>query len=94
MSKAKVIKEFDALSNEVKQAIYHEYPYGFEKNLITFKNHKKQLISALPFETEDRYYMVKMTRSEANDISNNKKEFEASLEDIDEIPNINEKVDD
>lgn len=94
MSKTKVIKEFDALSDDVKQAIYQEFPYGFDRRLITFKNHKNKLISALPFETEDRFYMVKMTRSEANEISNNKDEFEASLDDIEEITNVNESLDD
>jgi len=93
MSKPKVIKEFDALDDAVKQAIYQKYPYGFERHLITFKNHKKHLISALPFEAEDRFYMVKMTRSEANVISSNKTEFEDSLENIEEIPN-NEVIDD
>ena len=94
MSKPKVIKEFDALDDAVKQAIYQAYPYGFDKHLITFKNHKNHLISALPFETEDRYYMVKMTRSEANAISSNKEEFEASLDDIEEIANVDEKMED
>lgn len=94
MSKPKVIKEFDALEDAVKQAIYKKFPYGFERHLITFKNHKNHLISALPFETDDRFYMVKMTRSEANIISSQKDDFEASLEDIEEISNVNEKIDD
>ncbi len=92
MSKPKVIKEFGALDDAVKQAIYELYPYGFERHLITFKNHKKHLISALPFETEDRFYMVKMTRGEANKISSQKTVFEASLEGIEEISEMDEKV--
>lgn len=98
MSKPRVIKEFDALDDAVKQAIFEKYPYGFERHLITFKNHKKHLVSALPFETEDKYYMVKMTRSEANDITSNKEEImsdiEDSLNEIDEISNIDESVED
>lgn len=80
MSKPKVIKVFDALEDVVKEAIYNKYPYGFEKYIITFKNHKKHLVSALPFETEDRYYMVKMTRTEANKILSKKEEFVAQME--------------
>lgn len=68
MSKPKVITEFEKLDEDIKQQIKLNYPHGFEKHLISFKNHKKHLISALPFETLDRHYLVKMTREKANDL--------------------------
>ncbi len=68
MSKPKVITEFEKLDEEIKQLIKLNYPFGFEKHLIQFKNHKKHLISALPYETADKHYLVKMTREKANTI--------------------------
>jgi hypothetical protein len=95
MSKPRVIKDFDKLDNELKQAIFDKYPYGFDKYIITFKNHKNLLVSALPFETEEVFFMVKMTRHEANEISSNRDqeleddlddELDDTLDDIEEIP--------
>lgn len=68
MSKPKVITEFEKLEEDIQQQIKLNYPFGFEKHLISFKNHKKHLISALPYETDDKHYLVKMTREKANDI--------------------------
>jgi len=68
MSKPRVIKDYDKLEESIIQQIKLKYPYGFEKHLITFKNHKNALISALPFESEDRMYLVRMTRKEATQI--------------------------
>lgn len=68
MSKPRVIKDYDKLEESITQQIKLKYPFGYEKHLITFKNHKNALISALPFEAEDRIYLVRMTRIEANQI--------------------------
>lgn len=68
MSKPRVITEFEKLEIELKQLIKLSHPHGFEKKLISFKNHKKHLISALPYETEDRHFLIKMTREKANSI--------------------------
>ena len=68
MSKPKVIKDYDKLDEAILEQIKLNYPYGFEKHLILFKGPKGNLISALPFETDDRYYLVRMTREEAQDI--------------------------
>jgi len=68
MSKPRVITEFEKLEDEIKQQVKLNYPNGFEKHLIQFKNHKKHLISALPYETEEKHYLVKMTREKANSI--------------------------
>ena len=65
MSKPKIIKSFNKLDLQLQTEIVNSYPRGFDKFLITFKGLKGKLISALPFETEDHYYFVKMTREEA-----------------------------
>ena len=68
MSKPRAIVDFSKLEEEVKQRIKLHYPNGFDKHLIQFKNHKKHLISALPYETEDKHYLIKMTREQAHEI--------------------------
>lgn len=91
MSKLKVIKEFDKLEEAIQQAVFQKYPYGFDRHIITFKNHKNQLISALPFETDEKYYMIKMTRAEANEIvqawdeDEDNDDLDNSLDEIEEI---------
>jgi parvulin-like peptidyl-prolyl isomerase len=44
------------------------YPEGFAKNLIRFTDVNGRLSSALPFETEEKYYLIRMTKTEAIDI--------------------------
>lgn len=67
-NKPRVVKDYEKVGDDVIEQIKLEYPYGFEKYLITFKNAKNEFVSALPFETEDRYYLIRMTRDEARDI--------------------------
>jgi len=75
MSKPKIIVSFDNLDENLKQRIKLNYPTGFEKHLITFKNHKKHLISALPYETLDKHYLVKMSREKASEIISNDDDY-------------------
>jgi len=51
------------------------YPYGFEKKLILFQSQGK-LISALPFEAEDRYYLIRMTKAQAQEIIEEDDDFD------------------
>lgn len=68
MSKPRVMTSFFKLDKEIQEQIKLNYPRGFEKYLIRFKNHKKKFVSALPYETDEKYYMVKMSMEEANKI--------------------------
>ena len=65
MNKPHIIKDYEKLSEQVLSQIKLEYPFGFEKKLITFKGKEGKLFSALPFETEEIYYLIRMTRKEA-----------------------------
>ncbi|MCB9186877.1 MAG: hypothetical protein H6601_09040 [Flavobacteriales bacterium] len=67
-SKPRIVKDYDKLDTTVKEQIKLEYPYGFEDYLVTFTNAEGRRVSALPFETEDRYYLVRMTVAEAQAI--------------------------
>ena len=67
-TKPRVVKDYDKLDDNVKEMIKLNYPFGFEDNLITFTNAEGKKVSALPFETDDRYYLVRMTVAEAMSI--------------------------
>jgi len=68
MSKLRILKDYDKVPEDVITQIKLEYPYGFEKKLITFKNKEGKFVSALPFEMEDKYYLIRMTVNQAQDI--------------------------
>lgn len=59
-NKPRVIKDYEKLDPAVQEMIKEAYPYGFGNSLITITNKDGMLISALPFETTDKYYLVKM----------------------------------
>ena len=68
MNKPRFIKDYEKLSEEIITLIKLEYPYGFEKKLLTFKNKDGKFCSALPFETEEVYYLIRMTLPEAQQL--------------------------
>ncbi len=59
-NKPRVIKDFEKLDAAVQERIKDAFPAGYGNALISITNKDGMLISALPFETEDRYYLVKM----------------------------------
>ncbi|HEY9117495.1 MAG TPA: hypothetical protein VIN11_06695, partial [Roseivirga sp.] len=67
-SKPRVIKDFEKLDQDIQEQIKLEYPEGFEDNLIYFTNKEGKRVSALPFETDEKYYLVRMTIEEAQQI--------------------------
>ncbi|MFQ3578840.1 MAG: hypothetical protein SNJ71_01705 [Bacteroidales bacterium] len=67
-NKLRVIKDYEKLPKEIQEQIKLTYPNGFSQHLITFTDKDGKLVSALPFETEDKYYLVRMTKQEALDI--------------------------
>lgn len=66
--KPRIVKDYDKLDDSVKEMIKLHYPFGFEDNLVSFTNAEGKKVSALPFETDDRYYLVRMTVAEAQSI--------------------------
>ena len=67
-SKPRVVKDYDKLDVEIQEQIKLFYPVGFERKLVKFTNAEGKLVSALPFETDEKYYLVRMTLQEAKDI--------------------------
>ena len=74
--KPKMIKDYDKLSPALVAQVKMHYPYGFEKKLILFKNRKGKLVSALPFEGEKFFYMVRMTKELAQKIVQGDEDFD------------------
>lgn len=68
MAAKRIVIDYEKLPEDITNRIKIEYPDGFEDNLITFTNAKGAYVSALPFETEEIYYLVRMTESEARQI--------------------------
>ena len=68
ITKPRVIKDFENLEDSIQEQIKLKYPLGFSRHLISFTNQHGQKVSALPFETEEKYYLVRMTAPEAKDL--------------------------
>jgi len=67
-AKPKVIKDYEKLDAATREQIKLVYPYGFSENLISFSSKNGKIITALPFETDEKYYLIKMSILEAEQI--------------------------
>ncbi len=77
MAKKRVVIDYDKLPDSTINRIKMEYPDGYEDNLITFTNAEGRYISALPYETEDVYYLIRMTANEARQIVKDDDDFDS-----------------
>ncbi|MCK9561671.1 MAG: hypothetical protein M0R02_03010 [Bacteroidales bacterium] len=68
MQKPRVIKDFDKLDSPIQEQIKLVYPTGFHEHLISYTDKDGNERYALPFETDEKYYMVRMSVSEAKRI--------------------------
>ena len=78
ISKPRVIKDYDKLDPEIQEKIKLEYPSGYSESLIYFNNKEGKRVSALPFETEDKYYLVRMTIFEAEKIIEDDDDYDST----------------
>ena len=67
-SKPRLIKDYENHKPEIQEQIKLAYPHGFQGSLISYKDQKGVKRTALPFETEDIYYLVRMSIVEARQI--------------------------
>lgn len=67
-TKPKVIKDYEKLADDLIEQIKLTYPKGFRRNLISFIDMDGKKKKGLPFETDDRYYLIRMTEQRATDI--------------------------
>ena len=65
MNKPRIVKDYEKLDSTTQEMIKLAHPYGFEDHLVSFTNSEGRKVSALPFETDEKYYLVRMTIAEA-----------------------------
>ena len=60
MSKKRIIKDFDQMPQDILVQLKSRFPHGYQEHLLRFNNANGELVSALPFETDDIFYLVRM----------------------------------
>ena len=65
MTKKRVVKDYDALTEDIIRQVKIKYPSGYAESLVTYTDKQGKKVSALPFESEDTYYLIRMTILEA-----------------------------
>ena len=76
MDKKRIVKDYENLPEEVVNQVKMTYPGGFADHLISFTNKEGKRVSALPFETQDIYYLIRMTVSEAQQIIEDDEDYD------------------
>ena len=64
-NKLKVIKDFEKLTEKELEQIKLVYPRGFRKHLVDFIGIDGKKRKGLPIETEEKYYLIRMTIEKA-----------------------------
>jgi hypothetical protein len=67
VSKKRVIKSFDTLSEDLKELIKRQYPNGYESNITRIVSPKKEPLFVFPLETDDATYLVKVPVTKNSD---------------------------
>jgi hypothetical protein len=67
-NKPRVIKDFEKLDPDIQEQIKLKYPDGFYSHLVYYTNREGLSVTALPFETDEKYYLVRMTIVQAKAI--------------------------
>ena len=63
MGKKRIIKSYEQLSEDLVERLKEKYPDGYEDRTITFTNPRGEIEVAIPFETEEIYYLIKLPRT-------------------------------
>lgn len=82
VSKKKVIKSLENLSDDLKELLRDQYPNGYEGSITRITNAKKEPIFVFPLETDDATYLIKVpatknSEGEYDVESTTEKEFDA-----------------
>jgi len=75
-NKPKVIQNYEKLGKDIQEQIKLHYLEGFSEHLIEFTNPKGELVTALPFETDDKFYMVRMSVRRALELVDQDSDFD------------------
>lgn len=75
MKKPKIIKDYEKLDEKTIEMIKLVYPRGYTKHLIPFVNKAGEKKMGLPFETEEYYYLIRMSPQKAKQIIKNDDDY-------------------
>jgi len=106
-NKPRIVKSYEKLSYEVLEQLKLVYPRGFTKHLISFTDREGLKKKGLPFETEEFYFLIRMSEERAMAIieedddyddsgklkSSVKEEYEDKYEDEDFLNELNDNED-
>jgi hypothetical protein len=67
VSKKRIIKSLENLSDDLKELLKDLYPNGYESSITRITNAKKEPIFVFPLETEDAIYLVKVPATKNSD---------------------------
>jgi hypothetical protein len=67
VGKKRIIKAYEQLSEELIEQLKEKYPDGYDDHIITFTNPRGEIEVAIPFETDDIYYLIKLPRTNATE---------------------------
>lgn len=67
ISKKKVIKSLENLSEDLLDLVNDQYPNGYESSITRITNAKREPIFVFPLETQDATYLVKVPVTKNSD---------------------------
>ncbi len=67
VSKKRVIKSLENLSDDLKELLRDQYPNGYEGSITRITNAKKEPIFVFPLETDDATYLIKVPATKNSD---------------------------
>lgn len=89
VSKKRVIKSLENLSEDLKEFIKEQYPNGYEGSISRITNAKKEPIFVFPLETDDAIYLVKVPATK-----NSEGEYDVESKPEDDFDNSGDDDDD
>ena len=82
VSKKRVIKSLENLTDDLKDLLREQYPNGYEGSISRITNAKKEPIFVFPLETEDATYLIKVPATK-----NSEGEYDVESKPEDEFDN-------
>jgi hypothetical protein len=67
VSKKRVIKSLENLSEDLRDLLRDQYPNGYEGSITRITNAKKEPIFVFPLETQDATYLIKVPATKNSD---------------------------
>lgn len=75
-SKPRIVKDYDKLPEDIINRVKMKYPDGFVDHLLSYNDKEGKKVSALPFDTDEVYYLIRMTASEARQIIEDDEDYD------------------